>query len=504
MLGQGGTAFVYEGIARDGRRVALKFLKDSLVEDEGFIKRFLREARISTRLNHPHIIKVFEATTDARSRPVLVMELLQGQTLRDLMATRGVDRPTAVHILYQVLAGIGEAHRLDILHRDIKPANIFIESEGVVKVVDFGIATAVGESRLTATDTMIGTPHYMSPEQIDGRGRIDRRTDIYSIGVVLYEMLCGHPPFDGEPMAVCYAHVHQPPPVLPGVESPLMAIVLKALAKRPEDRFQSCDEMADALMRLQGGVTGSVPTLSRRVQTATRTALRGGTPIHPVRFFFLGAALLAGILAWSATTGGKPAWGVIALVSGLIAMEPWKMGKPVSDRLVWLEAAGATLAGLGLVAALVPGPAKAVRPPESPVVEVRSSEPSDAVKVQERINRLDTKLGSLRADIAIFQSKGDSQSRKLVNASLQSVEDVLAPLVSEKASSPQRFTPLQQAWISCAECFVALCKNKDYTENLDRFESELKAAEKSDSKAVLQQDFDFFKAALEGHQNLGL
>ena len=256
LLGRGGMAEVYEGFdLRLGRAVAVKQLSAKLAADPTAQARFGREARAAASLNHPNIASVFDTGEDTDpetgiSIPYIVMELVEGSTLRAVL-DEGAPLPPerAFSIMQSVLDALATSHAAGIIHRDIKPANVMITPAGVAKVMDFGIARAVDETStsLTQTAAVIGTAHYLSPEQASGKS-VDQRTDLYSTGCLLFELLTGRAPFVGETsISVAYQHVREepiPPSQLNPALSPAVdAVVLKSLAKDPDERYQSAEEM---------------------------------------------------------------------------------------------------------------------------------------------------------------------------------------------------------------------------------------------------------------------
>ncbi|HEV7507787.1 MAG TPA: serine/threonine-protein kinase [Thermoanaerobaculia bacterium] len=249
-LGQGGMGSVFQARhASLSTLAAVKVLSPGLESEESFRQRFRREAELQAQLRHPNVARVLDYLEDS-GQWFLVIEYLDRGSLADVLSQEKakVPRQQAVTWADQALAGLGYAHQKGIVHRDVKPANLLLNENGEVVVADFGIARADSGPGLTTTGIAIGTPQYMSPEQILTPDQIDRRSDIYSMGVVLYELLTGRKPFDsGSQFSVLQAHVTEPPPPLRGIDpsiSPaLEAVVMRALAKKPEDRYPACDAL---------------------------------------------------------------------------------------------------------------------------------------------------------------------------------------------------------------------------------------------------------------------
>jgi beta-lactam-binding protein with PASTA domain/predicted Ser/Thr protein kinase len=310
---------------RLGRPVAVKRLRSDLAADPTFQARFRREAQSAASLNHPAIVSVYdtgeEPDSTGQSIPYIVMEYVEGKTLREILREgRKVLPERALEVVAEVLGALDYSHRAGIVHRDIKPANVMLTPNGSVKVMDFGIARAIADSSatMTATAAVVGTAQYLSPEQARGE-QVDARSDIYSTGCVLYELLTGRPPFVGDsPVAVAYQHVRedaQPPSTFdPQIPPEIDAITAKALAKRIEDRYQSAAEMRADIERALAGqqiaapaVTSEatqpyMPLLSEPTQPMT-TAMPPLEPEdeHPNRrrwaYVLLGVAVLAVFVA---------------------------------------------------------------------------------------------------------------------------------------------------------------------------------------------------------------
>ncbi len=257
-LGRGGMARVYRAYHPQlDRYVAIKLLRSDLLEDEAFLARFQREARAVANLRHPHIVQVYDFDVEGDTY-YMVMEYLEGDTLKarlDDYRIRGERMPwgEVVRIVLDVLDGLAYAHSKGMIHRDIKPSNVLLTRSGRAVLTDFGIAQIVGGTRYTSTGALMGTPEYMAPEQ-GLQGESHPSSDLYSIGVILYEMLTQRIPFDAEtPLAILLKHVNDPLPLPremdPRIPEPLEQIVLKAMAKQPEDRYPGAGAMAEALMQ---------------------------------------------------------------------------------------------------------------------------------------------------------------------------------------------------------------------------------------------------------------
>jgi beta-lactam-binding protein with PASTA domain len=286
VLGRGGMAEVHRGRdLRLGREVAVKVLRSDLARDPSFQVRFRREAQASASLNHPAIVAVYDTGEDRTATgatPYIVMEYVEGETLRDVLRREGPLPPErAMSLSADICGALDFSHRNGIVHRDVKPGNVMITPQGTVKVMDFGIARAVSDSAATMTSTaaVIGTAQYLSPEQARGES-VDARSDVYSMGCLLYELVAGEPPFTGDsPVSVAYQHVREDPRVPstinPGIPAELDAILLKAMSKNPANRYQSAADMRSDLMRaLAGQRVEATPVMG----DAEKTTILAATP----------------------------------------------------------------------------------------------------------------------------------------------------------------------------------------------------------------------------------
>ncbi len=288
IIGFGGMSEVH--LARDmrlHRDVAVKVLRADLARDPSFYLRFRREAQNAAALNHPAIVAVYdtgEAATPRGPLPYIVMEYVDGVTLRDIVHNDGPMPPRrALEVIADACQALNFSHQHGIIHRDVKPANIMISKAGAVKVMDFGIARALADTGnpVTQTAAVIGTAQYLSPEQARGE-TVDSRSDVYSLGCVLYEVLTGEPPFVGDtPVAVAYQHVREDPVPPsqrhPGISPELDAVVLKALAKNPDNRYQTAAEMRADLVRVHSGEKPEAPKVLTQADRTLMMASRSGS-----------------------------------------------------------------------------------------------------------------------------------------------------------------------------------------------------------------------------------
>src|SRR5882762_891758 len=311
-LGRGGMAIVFKAREKQlDRDVAIKVLPFSLAFDKEFVERFQREARTSAKLEHPSIIPIYRVGKSGRAI-YFVMKFLRGKPLSSVLAARGTLPPAEIRqILVQVARALAYAHKSGIVHRDIKPDNIMFDEHGLAVVTDFGIAKAASGGKLTGTGMSIGTPHYMSPEQARAQG-LDGRSDIYSLGVVAYQSLTGRVPFDGDDsFSIGYKHIMEEiptPPLETYDQRTVFEITRKMMAKSPDERFQSADDLVTAL-EAGGGLAGV------RMASAATTPLPriAATEEHHKR------SVAAGIALWVVVVAiGLGAPGLYAYKKGLL------------------------------------------------------------------------------------------------------------------------------------------------------------------------------------------
>ena len=336
LVGRGGMASVHRGHDLTlGRPVAIKLLKRELAEDDTFRTRFRLEAQAASRMSHPTIVRVYDAGEDTETDPdgsthpvpYIVMELVQGRLLKDIVDAGPLSTADAVRYTDGILEALEYSHRAGVVHRDIKPGNVMITEAGQVKVMDFGIARAVSDSSSTVaeTTTILGTASYFSPEQAKGEP-VDARADLYSTGVVLFELLTGQPPFRGDsPVAVAYQHVSEAPTapseVTDTVSRGLDAVVLRALAKDPFQRYQDAASFREAL---DAAVDGKAP--SKRQVGALTSELYGADPLQAAETARSLRQLSTDTTMRRTQSGPPVAWiwaGVVVLAVLLISVFIW-------------------------------------------------------------------------------------------------------------------------------------------------------------------------------------
>ncbi len=354
-IGQGGFARVYLAVDESlDRQVALKVLLRSAAETPEFVKRFQREARVAARLDHPNIVKIYDVGFD-EGLYYLAMAYVDGGSLQALLVNqRSLPVAKKIGILRQVARALDYAHRAKVVHRDVKPSNILLGKDGTAYLTDFGIAKAAWSTRVTMTGASLGTPEYMSPEQANGKKEVDYRTDLYSLGVIAYEMLSGRRPYEGEnPLSVLYKIVHEqvPPPQKFNKDIPPAAeqVLLRALAKEPQDRFKSGEDMVRALEIAFAGKKTPTPLPNPRM-----------TKRNPLPIGALGIVGLAVVVGGLVLLGGRP---------------------PMSDRLpsatAWAEAP--TLSGSPVSSPTLRAPSDSATPPSQVATLVAAAPSASAV-----------------------------------------------------------------------------------------------------------------------------
>lgn len=383
-LGTGGMAEVWR--AEDevlGRSVAVKILHPQYAGEENFVARFRQEAQAAANLSHPNIVNIYDWGREEGTY-FIVMEYLAGKALKQVLEERGNLRPDqAVDIARQVASALAYAHRNGVVHRDIKPHNIMLAPDGTVKVTDFGIARASGAQALTQTGFVMGTAQYLSPEQAQGK-ETGPATDVYSLGVVLYEMLTGNVPFDGEsPVAVALKHVNEQPVsprnLNPNVPPELERVVLRAMAKQPELRYSSADEMAEDLKRVSEGralVVGAgsddiTRTLEPVSAAKTQVLPSGEAPASPGprqrraarrhntwvwAFIVALLALASGVAAWALVAANLPKEVDVPNLVGMQAKEANSLLAKRKLRLVIAEQRNDDTAPAGQILSQDPAP----------------------------------------------------------------------------------------------------------------------------------------------------
>jgi eukaryotic-like serine/threonine-protein kinase len=417
LLGEGGMGVVYEAEHPAlGRRAAVKILHPELAQQGEMVNRFFNEARAANAIRHPGIVEVFDFGTLPGGASYIVMEFLDGESLAARMRRTGPMQPAAARRLAAQAAGaLAAAHGAEIVHRDLKPDNLFLvpdyQTPGaeILKVLDFGIAKlGVGSNQLasvkTRTGAVMGTPTYMSPEQCRGTREVDHRTDVYALGVILYELVCGRPPFETEGFGeMVHLHISAPPPPPrahnPAVGSELEALILTALEKNPSDRFQSMAEMQAALLQTGGRATAErAPPLAPGPpvpEAATRTRRFDDPPSlrRQPQTTFSGAASVFGsspptVMRRRSALGPIIGVGLVAAV-GVAGFMVWRQRTAQVAAADDPSSPSAPAAGVGVGAALPPGTAEPPEPPPKPAepatVSARiASQPAGAKVIRER------------------------------------------------------------------------------------------------------------------------
>jgi eukaryotic-like serine/threonine-protein kinase len=319
VAGRGRSAVVYEAVdPRENRPVALKVLVGAARESAEEVQRFRREAEGAARLDHPNIVRVYEYG-EHQGAPYFSMELVEGAPLDELIEAGLVSGAQGLELMEKVARALEYAHSREIIHRDLKPANIVVGIDGQPRVADFGLAKFRGETpgsapaALTALGMQVGTPCYMAPEQAAGRSRdVDARTDVYAAGCMLYELVAGRRPFDGNNAADIASRQIKEPPVPPrrinsDVSADIEAVILKCLEKSPEQRYATAGELADDLARCLAGKP-----------VRARAGAQGTSPSHRGRALVAVIAVLAAVVG--TTAGAREAWLILAAAGGVLLL----------------------------------------------------------------------------------------------------------------------------------------------------------------------------------------
>jgi len=421
LIGTGGMADVYR--ARDnllGRTVAVKILHPQFAKDPVFIERFRQEAQAAANLNQSNIVNVFDWGIED-STYYIVMEYVQGRDLKSIIVQGGPLMPErAVEIAMAICLALDTASAHGIVHRDIKPQNIIVTGDGQIKVMDFGIARTAGGSAMTQTGTIMGTAQYISPEQAQGRPA-DPRSDLYSLGIVLYEMMTGKVPFNGEnPVAIAYKHVREDPlaPSLlnPDISPELEAVVMKALAKNPENRYQSAMEMRSDLERcLEGSPVYATPVLPADdvARGQTQAYARQGPPPRRSRTAWLWVLVIAIVLAAVAVG----VWAIVINTGGIKV--PNVIGKKRTD-------AEAQLKKLGLVMTVTKE-------------EVNAEVPRDTISSQSPDPNTKLSKGGV-VEVTISKGPDMAQVPNLVGLSAAGAQDALTKVGLKLGETQEAFS----------------------------------------------------------------
>ena len=373
MIGTGGMADVYEANdERLSRKVAVKILRSDLAKDPSFVTRFRKEALAAAGLNHPGIVAVYDSGEEPA--PYIVMELVSGKTLREIIrAGERLPLDRALEIGEGILAALDYSHERGIVHRDIKPANVMITDKGDVKVMDFGIARALDDLAATLTNTwnVVGTAQYLSPEQAVGEVA-DARSDIYSTGCLLFEVITGQPPFTGDtPVSIAYQHVSGefplPSSILPGLPDGIDVMLSVALAKRPTDRYQSAGLMLDDLFRIRGGQVV-------KAKIARKPITRKSLVIGLAGLLLIGGA---GIFGLNLSDGGTSA-GPSNSVPNVIGLTEAEAKAQLNGYVVTVQHAHDPQIPVDRVSNQIPVPSAQAKPGSAVVITI-SDGPGDAI-----------------------------------------------------------------------------------------------------------------------------
>ncbi|MFG3338826.1 Stk1 family PASTA domain-containing Ser/Thr kinase [Glycomyces sp. NPDC048151] len=449
VVGYGGMAEVHRGRdLRLGRDVAVKLLRADLSRDESFLIRFQREAQNSASLNHPNIVAVFDTGEDA-GIPYMVMEFVNGRTLKEVLLAEGrFDPATACEVVADMCSALDFSHKHHIIHRDVKPGNVMLSDTNQVKVMDFGIARALasGQATMTQTSAVIGTAQYLSPEQARGE-TVDARSDVYAVGCVLYELLVGHPPFTGDnPVSVAYQHVREearPPSELnPNVPASVDAVIMKALAKNPENRYHSAGEMREDLIRAARGQAVLAPAVMSAGDRTQMLANADNTaPITPIatssskrRPWLIALGVILALVAVTAAS-----WGIMKMLESSSMVEvPNVVGQKQADAEATLTEAGLEFkveqelatdpndTNIGSVTKQTPEPASEAEEGDTVTITVRM--PPENVTVEDVVGddeaEAKEKLEAQNLKVKIVQEESTEPSGQVLSQNPEAGESV--------------------------------------------------------------------------------
>ena len=346
-IGKGGMALVYRAIDRRTKHsVAVKILQPEFSKDKEFLARFEREAMTASKMSHHNIVNLLDVGQEGDLR-YIVMEYVQGRTLKEVIQQKGALPPTvAAQIGIRILSALQHAHKNGIIHRDIKPQNILVHADGHIKVADFGIARVAGSNTISKADSVMGSVHYFSPEQAKGE-EVTFSSDLYSVGVVLYEMLTGVPPFDGDtPVAIALLHINgTPTPIAqlnPAVPPALERVVEKAMEKNPEKRYQSAREMAQDLQHAMQEPDGTwMGRLPDKVSPPVEQPINPPTGQHKKIRLHHSALSIAGVVALSLVVVAGMAWASVLIYDRIVnTTAPYLLDESEQSALRIIERAG--------------------------------------------------------------------------------------------------------------------------------------------------------------------
>ncbi|MFA7076967.1 MAG: protein kinase [Syntrophomonas sp.] len=469
IVGEGGMSTVYK--TRDkilDRIVAVKILKDEFSRDQGFVEKFKTEALSAASISHPNIVNIYDVGMDANVH-YIVMEYVDGQTLKDVIRQQApLPVEKAVDIAVMICDGVHHAHEKGIIHRDIKPHNILITEQGMVKVADFGIARAISAGTITYGENIVGSVHYFSPEQARGEV-INRTTDIYSIGCILYEMLTGKVPFDADsPITVALRHIHDDPPsprlINPEVPLVLEGIVHKAMAKIPAQRFPTAQDMRNALLKIYNGKGVAIADYEQPAQDKKKRKIR------PVSVGLIAIAIIGFISGVLYMMGGN-IFGAEIAVPNIVGMDIKQANEELSNLGLVMKEIGRENSDQikkDAIKSQEPGQGRKVKAGSE--IEVVISEGAEQVKVPNisgvSINDATTRLANRDLNLGNIDPVYDEKYADGIVISQDPLADVSVPVgtkvnvVVSKGKQPERVTVPKLKGLSQNDALKKLQDNK--------------------------------------------